>query len=318
MADQSSPIIGTYPAFAPTEWGGGAIVWVGNASGLPAGDGSRRTYPLSSVFGSSGALAKIASRNKAAGGVAGGGTIYVLPGHAESLTAANVLSTIAGATALGITIIGLGRGTRRPAFTWTAALSSLAVDVAGFAIKNCQLFLAGPHAAGTAVTVAAPITISAAGVELSDNDIWWGFDADQIVTIGITTTAAADNLTFNRNKCRAETAAVPTTTFLRLTGTDNLEIDGTHIVGPGSTTAIGPVQQLTTGSLKATIKNSQFQNTLAASTIAFTAIAGCTGSVDNCGFGVLAAGNGLTTGSGLQVTNSKTAVAAAAGADTTG
>jgi hypothetical protein len=40
--------------------------------------------------------------------------------------------------------------------------------------------------------------------------------------------------------------------------------------------------------------------------------------VDKCSFGVLAAGNGLTTGSGYLVTNSKTAVAAAAGADTTG
>jgi len=40
--------------------------------------------------------------------------------------------------------------------------------------------------------------------------------------------------------------------------------------------------------------------------------------VDKCAFGVLAAGNGITTGSGLQVTNSKTAVAGAAGADTTG
>jgi hypothetical protein len=215
-------------------------------------------------------------------------------------------------------VCGLGHGTNRAALTWTVAGSTMLFDIANFRLLNCQLFLAGAHAAGAALTVAAPITISTAGWEISDCDIYWGFDADQIVAIGITTTAGGDNGKFNRNFCYAGTAAVPTTTFLRLTGTDYLEMEGTMIIGPGSTTAIGPVQQLTTGSLGNKISNSVFQNTLASSTIAFTAIAGCTGIVDKCAFGVLASGNGLTTGSGLQVTNSKTAVAGAAGADTTG
>ena len=90
------------------------------------------------------------------------------------------------------------------------------------------------------------------------------------------------------------------------------------IIGPGSTTAIGPVQQLTTAMLKAKITNSLFQNTLAASTIAFTAIAGSTGMVDKCSFGILAAGYGITAGSGLQVTASYQATAGAAGALATG
>lgn len=244
-----------------------------------------------------------------------GDRIFVLPGYTANIDAADAWNNL---VATDLSIIGLGEGTNRPAITWTAATSSALFDVANFKLFNMQLFLAGPHAAGTAVTVAAPITVSATGCEISDCDIWWGFDADQIVTIGLTTTAAADNFKFNRNRCYAETAAVPTTTFLRLTGADQLEIDGTQIIGPGSTTAIGPVQMLTTGNLKAKLTNSLFQNTLAASTIAVTAIAGCTGMVDKCGFGILAAGNGLTTGSGLQVTNSYTAVAAAAGALTTG
>lgn len=244
-----------------------------------------------------------------------GDRIFVLPGYTANIDAADAWSSL---VATDVSIIGLGEGTNRPALTWTAATSTTLFDIANFKLFNCQLFLAGPHAAGTAVTVAAPITVSATGCEISDCDIWWGFDADQIVAIGITTTTAADNFKFNRNRCYAETAAVPTTTFLRLNGADQLEIDGTQIIGAGSTTAIGPVQQLTTGSLKARIVNSLFQNTLASSTIAFTALAGSTGMVDKCGFGVLASGNGITTGSGFQVTNSYTAVAGAAGALTTG
>lgn len=166
--------------------------------------------------------------------------------------------------------------------------------------------------------MAAPITVSADGCEITDCEIAYGFNSTQIVTIGITTTAGATRFKFDRNDVYAETAAVPTTTFLRLTGTNWLSIDGTRIIGPGSTTAIGPVQMLTTASLKANIRNSIFQNTLASSTIAFTAIAGCTGTVDKCAFGVLSAGNGITTGSGLQVTASYVAVAAAAGALATG
>lgn len=244
-----------------------------------------------------------------------GDTIEILPGTAINISSADQWSELA---ATDVTIVGLGNGTNRPSITWTAATSTVLFDVANFKLRNCRLFLAGAHAAGSALTVAAPITVSAAGCEISDCDIFWGFDADQIVTIGITTTAAADYFKFNRNYCYAETAAVPTTTFLRLTGTDYLEIDNTMIIGPGSTVAIGPVQQLTTAGLGSKIANSIFQSTLAVSTHSFTAIAGCTGTVDKCSFGVLAAGNGLTTGSGLQVTNSKTAVAAAAGADTTG
>ncbi len=245
-----------------------------------------------------------------------GDIVYTLPGFTANVDSADWLSNLG--TKTDVTVCGLGHNTNRPALTWTAATATLLMDAANFRLVNMQLFLAGPQSAGSALTVAAPITASAAGWEISGCDVFWGFDADQIVTIGITTTAAAVKGKFNSNYCFAETAAVPTTTLFRITGCDQLEIDDTTIIGPGSTTAIGPVQMLTTGSKGMKITNSRFQNTLAASTIAFTAIAGCTGIVDKCAFGVLAAGNGLTTGSGLQVTNSKTAVAAAAGADTTG
>lgn len=286
---------------------GGAVFYVGTAAQLQsfsdAGAGiASRSFSTVNL-----ALAACVSGR--------GDTIYILPGYTENIAGANAWSGLAGTD---ITIVGMGRGTNRPAFTWTANGATLLMNQANFKIFNCQMFLAGPQVNGSALTVAAPITVSAAGCEISSCEIWWGFDADQIVTIGITTTAAADNFKFNRNRCYAETAAVPTTTFLRLTGADNIEIDGTHIIGPGSTTAIGPVQQTTTGCLKAYIHDSNFQNTLASSTISFTVASGNTGIVDKCSFGVLASGNGLTAASGLQVNNSWTAVAGAAGVATTG
>jgi len=245
-----------------------------------------------------------------------GDYIICLPGHVESIAAANAWSNLG--TKTDITVQCVGDGTNRPTFTWTVAAASLLLSAANVRIRNARLFLAGPHSAGSALTVAAPITISATGNELTDCEIAWGFNATQIVGIGITTTAAATKLKFNRNDCYAETLAVPTTTFLRLTGTDFFECDGTRIIGPGSTTAIGPVQQLTTAALKVNVKNSLFSSTLAGSTIAFTAMAGSTGTMFLCGLGTLAAGNGITSGSGIQVMGTWSAVAGAAGVLATG
>jgi hypothetical protein len=272
---------------------------IASLSGIPSGIGDSQNLTVAAALGKC-----RADR---------GDTIVCLPGHVENLAVAASWTMVAG-----VTIIGTGVGDDRATFTWSAAASTLLMNAANCRILNCNLFVAGPSPA-VALTVAAPITISAAGCEISDCYVPWGWANNQIVGIGITTTAGAKRLKFNRNFCEAPVAAVPTTTFLRLTGTDFLEIDSTFISGPGSTVATAaPVQQLTTAGLNMKISNSCFQNTLASSTCAFTAISGCTGMVEWCTFGILAAGNGITTGSGLQVANSQTAVAAAAGAGTTG
>lgn len=213
-----------------------------------------------------------------------GDRIFLLPGYTANIAAADSWSSLA---ATDVSIIGLGEGTNRPALTWTTAGSTVLFDTANFKLFNCQLFLAGAHAAGSALTVAAPITVSAAGCEISDCRIFWGFDADQIVAIGITTTASADDFAFNRNYCRAETAAVPTTTFLRLVGADYMQMHDTKIAGPGSTTTLGPVQFLTTASLGLDWRRCIVQNQLAASVHAVTGLAGITGTADACGWGIL-------------------------------
>lgn len=213
-----------------------------------------------------------------------GDKIIMLPGHTESIAAADGWS---GVSVAGVEIVGLGSGTDRPTITWTAPTSSVLFDVANMKLRNCRLFLAGAHAAGAALTVAAPITVSAAGCEITDSEIAWGFDADQIVTIGITTTAAGDNFAFDRNDCYAETAAVPTTTFMRLVGADFMRMYDTRIIGPGSTTTLGPVQFLTTASLKIDWRRSIVASTLAASIHAVTGLAGVTGTVKDCSWGIL-------------------------------
>ncbi len=227
-----------------------------------------------------------------------GDKIIALQGHTESIAAADAWAF--GSTNTDVEIVGMGQGTNRPTITWTTATSTVLMDQANIKLRNMRLFLAGAHAAGSPLTVAAPITMSGAGCEISDCEIAYGFDADQIVGIGITVTGTGCRL--DRSHVYAETAAAPSTTFLRLTAADWFGMDDTSIVGPGSSTTIGPVQELTTASLKKLFRRCTFKSTTASSTVAYTAIAG-TGHLDDCDFvvgtGTLAvtASSAMTAGS---------------------
>ena len=201
-----------------------------------------------------------------------GDWIYVLPGYTESITA-DAWSNLA---ATDVTVCGLGHNTNRPAFTWTVAGSTMLFDIANFRLLNCQLFLAGADAAGSALTVGAPITISAAGCEISDCNGRFGFDADQIVTVGITTSAGADDLILRRNKFYGATAA-ECTTFMDLIGTDRLIMENNVFAGATSSTGVGIVRFATTASLNIELNHNTYINRKAASAAAVTGLAGVSG-----------------------------------------
>lgn len=274
-------------------YGGGQakILWVGNRSGLPAGNGESPDYPMSSLVGAGGALAALQ------GSTARGHVIFILPGSSFSVDAADWASLTGAASSFAI--VGLGTGTARPTFTWTTATSSWLIDTANVTIDNCRFFLAGAHAAGSALTVAAPITVSAPNFTLRRMEIWAGFDADQIVTVGITTTAAADGLELDDVDMRGETAA-ECTTFMDLIGVDNMRMKDCHFIGATSSTTVGIVRFATTASLKMKVRGCVFQNQKAASIHAITGLAGITGSMWDCGFGILdnATLNGIGTSKG--------------------
>lgn len=213
-----------------------------------------------------------------------GDTVFVLPGYTESIAAADAWSNLG--TKTDVSVVGLGRGTNRPAFTWTAAGSTILMDAANFRISNMNMYMAGSTGATAALTVAAPITASAAGCALTDNFIHFGVDADQIVTIGVTTTAAADSFEFKRNQCYGDTAA-ECTTFLQLVGADNCEIWDNKIQGATSSTTVGTIRFLTTASVGIDFRRCIIQNYKASSVHAVTGMAGVTGTVHQCGFGIL-------------------------------
>lgn len=69
--------------------------------------------------------------------MAAGDVCYVMPGHTEAVAAAGTITM----DIAGIRVIGLGWGSNRPTFTWTATDATIAVSAASVEIKNilCQV-----------------------------------------------------------------------------------------------------------------------------------------------------------------------------------
>jgi len=64
-----------------------------------------------------------------------GDIIFVAPGHAETFTAANGFD----ADVAGVRIVGLGSGTDRPTFTFTATAATIAIGAANVTVENINL-----------------------------------------------------------------------------------------------------------------------------------------------------------------------------------
>lgn len=261
----------------------GRTIYVSSVGGaLGQGNGKSPYTPLASVGGVNGALAQLANPTVRSDR---GDTIVCLPNHAENITAD---SWSALSTCEGVTVTSWGWGIQRASLTWTVAGSTLLMDTDNFELDNFRLFLAGADAAGSALTVAAPITVSGNGCRISNCDIKWGFDADQIVGDAIIWTG--DDGEFMGNRCFAATAAVPSNTFLTLTGADRMYIAGNWIKGATDGTTRGVIDTETTACTDLRIENNYIANYLASSTIALSLTANDTG---------IAVGNNFFVNSGI-------------------
>lgn len=213
-----------------------------------------------------------------------GDIIYMLPGHAETIPA-DAWSNLGSKT--GVRILGPGFGP--PAvLTWSVAGSTLLMDAADLIIDGQNNLTMQMEPTTGTVTVTAPITISAARCKLLNIPrMLAGTDANNKVTIAITTTAAADDLEIGNCHLFSATAA-EATTFMQFVGADRLNLHDVTVYGASSAVGVGVIRFLTTASTDIRIDRVRLQNRKAASETAFTGMAGLTGMVDNLHLGVLA------------------------------
>lgn len=275
---------------------GGRIRYVGNypnstslKTALAPGDGTTPESPLSSLFGAGGGIDSLRGRINC------GDIIYILPGHVETIGIADVSNTgVVAATAAGYSIVGMGTGTMRPTFNWTAAASTWLVNQPGIEIANLIL----NFAVTAATVVVTPMTVSAASCRIVDCFINWGAST----TIGcgstlgaIALTAAADYFDFIGNfalNLDVAGTAGNAITLLSMNGADYATITDNKVFGATTATTVGPLHFLTALSSDVLIARNYIENLIASSTIAISsAISGVTGDI---------AYNQLRVNSGIQ------------------
>jgi hypothetical protein len=260
---------------------GGQVVAYVHSSGAAAlpGDMGGPTQPT--VYTTLNAALKTCRPSK-------GDTVVVLPGHAENVSSADQMSNLVA----GTRIIGCGEGGLRPTFTWTTATSAFLLDQANVRLSN--LILNMDPGTGT-TNVAAPMTVSGAGCAITNCKIRMGTDANSKVTIGITTTDAADDFEFVANQVYGATAA-EATTFIQFVGADRLQFHGNTVVGATSAVGVGVIRFLTTASTDIKFFENVVRNNKALSTAAITGMAGVSGEADYLFMAVLSDNAAALTG----------------------
>jgi len=141
-----------------------------------------------------------------------GDTIYVMAGHAETI------STAGGITAdvAGISIIGLGRGTSRPTLSLSATGSTIAVSAANVLFQNLVITSTVNELVKVFNITAAYCTIDA--VDYKDNGA-----AKETIQFALTT-ANADYLTIQNCYHVMLTAPATTARWIYLVGTEGARI----------------------------------------------------------------------------------------------
>lgn len=206
---------------------GGELLIEGAVRGLAPGG----QFFVSSVTGSSGndGLSFAAPKATLAQALAlctadKGDEIFLMPGHAETVAAAGLAVNVAG-----VTITGLGNGSLRPTFTWSATDSVLTISAANVLIRNVF----------TAVSideVVSMILVTGAHVTLDGVDFGAVGTAAQAIQ-WLLTTAAADFLTIRNCRHRQLTAAASAQKWIQVVGADFFRcVDSTfQIVANAST-----------------------------------------------------------------------------------
>lgn len=118
-----------------------------------------------------------------------GDVIVVLPGHAESFTAAAALTL----SKAGLYIIGLGTGAQRPTFTWsTSTAAQVIVSGASVTLDNVILDFTGIDA------IVAAISVTAVDFNLRNSTVYTNSGTAGTV-LGIVTAATATRFTVENN-----------------------------------------------------------------------------------------------------------------------
>lgn len=173
--------------------------------------GSTVTGASNSNFGLS-PTSPFATLAYAAANVAADSTIYVMSNHAETIAAAaGIACSIAG-----VTVIGLGNGSARPTFSWSATDSTWTITAANVTLRNIVCV----PSVNECVSM---FSLSAAGCTFDGVDHISAATAIETIQF-LLTTSAANNLTIKNCRHLQATAAASAQAWIQLVAGANAMI----------------------------------------------------------------------------------------------
>lgn len=216
----------------------GNIWWVGStnaAASDTAGFGRNPDAPLATL---SYAVETAASA---------GDTIFLLPGHNESIADAQI-----DIAAAGLQIIGLGKGGAVPRIDFDHANASINVQASNVILKNVRLL---PSV--TAVVIGIDVETGVTDTLIEDVEILAGEDGagvDEFV-LGIDIKSGCSRTTIRRLKAQCHASTANANAVVSLTGaSDAVVVEGCDLVIVGAA-AVAPIKGITTLSTNVRIRD---------------------------------------------------------------
>lgn len=206
----------------------GEIFFVHSGTGTNAAGGGRNPdAPLATLDYAIG----LCTANK-------GDTIYVMPGHAETIAATDGFD----ADVAGIRIIGLGWGSARPTFTFTQTASQVNIGAANVWIENLR-FVAGVSA------VVAGVQVEGVADAVFRNCEWyWGGTTGYDFVLGLELEAASHRAIIENCRFLQEPAVAGNASAIKLTGAShNVVIKGCEFMGDSSVACVNGITTLSQG-----------------------------------------------------------------------
>lgn len=167
-----------------------------------------------------------------------GDMIYVMPGHAETIAAADGFDC----DVAGIRIIGMGWGDLRPTFTFSQTASDAAIGANNVWLENLR-FVAGVSAVVRGINVEGKT-----GVVFKNCEWYWGgttgFDfVDSLILAAGSSRCVIDNCRF-----LAEPGVAGAATAVKLSGAShNVRITNSEFMGDYSTSCVNGITTLSQG-----------------------------------------------------------------------
>ena len=183
-------------------------------------------------------------------------TVVCLPGHSESVTDATMLTNLVA----GTKIIGVGNGSNRPTFRWTATAAQWAISVNDVVFSNLNLQLEGANG------VVKAIAVTGNDVVFYGNDILVGSGASNKATIAIevgTGAAGGNRFVFDSNTVRGVVAGAVTNGLLISNAASDIRIVNNEMHF-ASTTTNGNIN-CNAAALNIRVLNNYLENTVASS-----------------------------------------------------